>query len=201
MATLVVGSGQLKKGIEYNGLVPYGNAFRTTEQVRVSINRTPFAVLPAHEDIYALGSFTYSFEEDTVLLFTRLVQSDLTIVWNSRCPQSVDLVKNTESAIICEVEIYEKTKTGTIECVSEIENDSDSNADYTIRISSGGTVLGTSALIRVDKKTTANVYFKYEIAAELQANSKVSFTLEVNQANNRVNGGANPSQIQVKRIT
>jgi len=198
---LYVGSKKLLKGVEYSGLIPLGNAFELTEDVSVSINRSPKAQFREGARIFSHSSFTYSFDADTIVLFSREAEPNLSIIWNSRCPQSLVLVQNVESGTVCSVQALETTTDGYIEASCYVGNTKTSSADYIIKIYVNSVLVETSAPIVVLKKSEHNIYLKHVLATPLQINDDATFTVEVNKSNNSILGGQNASQIQITRIS
>ena len=200
MATLIVGSANLKKGIEYNGFVPLGNAFRLTHPTKMSINRTPLVLIPAHEDIFALTAFTYSFEDDVVILLTRVVQDDLTIVWVHKCREVVALEDGIESDIICQVVAQEEVTVGRVTCVANIENDNSGDKDIIINAYVDDVLIGTITN-SLEKKRETQTVLEFDITTPINAQAVVSFKLEAQANNMTVQGGNYPSQIQIQRLS
>ncbi len=199
MAILKVGSKKIQKGVEYTGLVPYGNAIRATEIVGLSINRTPMANTVVGEDILTLSAFTYSFEADTVIWLTRVVQDDLHILWHNKCPSTIDLVQNTESATICSVTTLENTATGKVAASANLFNDNNADEDCTFKIYDDGVEIYSEVKVVV-KKSTVNIAVEHTLTAAITSGSLITFTLEADK-DMIVEGGVLPSQIQVERIT
>jgi len=156
--------------------------------------------VPINVDIFALSEFTYSFEADTTILLTRVVQEDLTIIWNASCPSDVDLGNGIESATICQVTAHEVTTTGTVSCLANIYNDNNGDEDVIFRAYSGGVEIGTTTNTILSKETMQST-LHFEITAQIAALEVVSFTLEAQKDKMYVRGGESPSQIQIKRIT
>jgi len=199
MSILKVGSKKVLKGVEYTGLVPYGNAIRATEVLGLSINRTPFANTVVGEDILTLSAFTYTFEADTIIWLTRVVQDDLHIVWHNACPSTVDLVQGVESATICSVTIAEDTAIGTVQCSANLFNDQNADENCTFKIYDDGVEIYSEAKIVV-KKSTVNIAIEHTITSTITSASVITFTLTADK-DMIVEGGVLPSQIQVERIS
>ena len=200
MAVLMVGSENMKAGIEYSGLVPNGNAFRMTEDVRVSINRKPWVLLDMHEDIYVLSSITYSFERDTTILLTRVVQQDLSIIWNKQCPGDVSLDNGVESATVCSVTALETTTVGTIAYVVYIENARNQSANSIVRVYVDG-VLTDTATYEIPSNETMQAGKQFDITTAINPAQVISFTVEAQSTNQTVRGSVVSSQVQVNRIS
>ena len=198
MKVLIVGSADIKKGVEYSGIVPRGNAFMMTEKVRISVNRAPFAYLPVFTDIYTLTDFTYSSEKDTSILFTRIVEDNFTILYTNSCPSNVILLADTESNSICEVTVGDDTLTVNITIGAYIDHGN--NQDITMRIYAGATLLDTvTKSYRRNKKD--NFVHTFAIASQIDADTVVSFTLEADGSDAEVFGLEQSSIIQIEKLT
>ncbi len=181
--------------------MPLGNTIILSEDVSISINRSPKALFKAGTKLYVHSEFTYLFDKDTIVVYARETQPDLSTVWNSKYAQTVVLSSGAESANICSVTAISDTATGTIEMFAFVHNDDNGDADYLIRMYVESTLVATSPVTTVAKDTSHNLYYEHEIATAITAGQGVSFTVEVDRNNNSVVGGDTPSQIQVTRIT
>jgi hypothetical protein len=199
---LYVGSSKKKKGINYSGLVPLGNAFITTEDVRISINDTPYAMFRAGTRVYAYSGFTYNFEEDTVILLTREVAPNLSIVWSKNCVNGGALDQNVESDIICSLDVKETTTSGSLEAYSLVYNDGNQDSSVVINIYANGSLVASSDSIELPRKESVNCYFKTSVVDQIPAGNAVHFTLTTTGSSVEVVGGLeSPNIVQVSRIS
>ena len=200
MPSLLVGSFEAKRGIKYSGVVPQGNAIRLTEKVKISINNTPLAYMPRHEDIFTLPNFSYVMDRDTVILLTRIVNDDLSIIFDSKCPTTVALVKNAESAIICSVIVLEATATGTVTCQANIFNDNGQDKNVIIKAYNGTTEIGTTTN-QIEKRSEMQSVLHFEITSAIAKDDVISFKVEAKGNNMTIEGGNHASIVQVLRRT
>ena len=202
MATLFVGSMSITNGIIYQGIIPKGNAFRITENIRLSINKGPFAALPLGIDILNHPDFTYVFENDTTVLLTRVVTPDLTIVYENACPNEVPLVASVESASICSVINTEEISSngGDFAAAAYVESASNQVRNITIRLYSNNVLL-QSAVIALAANESKNVVIDYATIAVITAGLTNHFTLEADGDNCIVRGLSTPSRIRLEKTT
>jgi len=199
MQVLIVGSFEIKKGIEYSGFVPLGNAVRLTENVRVSINRTPFINVPLGMDLYTLVDFTYTFEEDTAIMLTRVVEDDLSTIWLHECKDEVSIYQDTETDICAVTTGTDDTNIGYVSGSAMLENTAFFSQDVIIRVYDDATLLYTVTK-SVDGNTTESVAFGFSVDDPILAISDVKFSLEPS-TDMTVKGLQASSKIQVQRIS
>ncbi len=197
--TMYVGAMDMLKGIEYSGVIPNGNAFQVTEDIRISINRTPFAMFKFGDKVYANSLFTYSFEDNTTILLTRETQADLSIIWNKQCPFDVTLNQNTESADICSVTALEDITTGKVTALANILNANNQDADVIFRLKIDGVEIHQETFT-IPSNMTLQKATEVSISTPITANQVASFTLEADD-DMTVKGVESASQIQVTRYT
>ncbi len=200
MDTILVGSFDVKKGVEYSGFVPYGNAFITTEKVKVSINRCPFAYINAKDTVITKIEFTYTFENDTSILFSRENDYDNTTIWNSKCSNNISLVKDTESEAICSLTTAEDVNTGNIICIANIVNDNDTDANITINLKIGAMTVKSLSMNAV-KNNSTQIVLKDILVGKVDIGSIITFSLKSDTDNIYVDGIRYPSQIQITKET
>ena len=180
--------------------MPQGNAIQITERVKMSVNRSPLAAMPLHKDIFTLPNFTYTLGKDTTILLTRVVNDDLSIVFDSKCPTTVALVKNAESAIICSVIVLEATATGTVTCQANIFNDNGQDKNVIIKAYNGATEIGTTTN-QIEKRSEIQSVLHFEITAAIAKDDVISFKVEAKGNNMTIEGGNHASIVQVLRRT
>lgn len=203
MATpLFVGIQEVIVGVVYPGFVPLGNAFRLTEPAKFSINNSVFGHLPVNEDIFALSQFSYVCDRDTTVILSRVVTSDLSIVYNSQCPNDVALIQDIESAIICSVISVEDVTTGKISTFVNINNSNNQPVTVTQRIYSNFILVDTE-VYNIPASTSQSKGKQISIITPILATQTVHFTLESSATGVSVDtvGGSLPSQVQIERIT
>lgn len=198
MGTLIVGAKELKKGIEYSGLVPHGNAFRLTEKVRISINRSPFTFIPVHENIITVASFTYSLEEDTTILLTRVVTSGLNVTYLNECYNDQFIPKNTLSDEVCTLTTVEAFTTGRLYVTAQVENMDGQEAQVDVMTYKNGTLLSTTPT-RIQKRQRASVSQEVPLTASI-VGDVYSFKIEANRDLN-VYTNQSSSKVQVELLT
>lgn len=198
MSILLVGSAEIKRGVLHNGIVPGGNAFRLTEKVRLSINKSPFVSMPIHQDIITVPDYTYATEKDTTILLTREINSDYDIIFTEKCPTAINIPKNTTSAEICSLTVPEDVTTGRVAVGCYVENMDNQEATVTIDVKVNGTSIGTRDT-KVTKRSKAGISAYMEFNGK-SANDVVTFTLHPNKEL-EVRGGEVPARIQVEKRT
>ena len=140
------------------------------------------------------------FPRPNPILLTRVVQDDLSIVWNSNCPYDVALASGVESASICSIKALEDTTSGQIEALAYVENTNNQDVDVVMNIYNGATLLHTETFTILKNEASIKIT-SFEIVSAITANDTIDFKLEAQGSDLTVRGTINPSQIQIKRIT
>ena len=200
MALLMTGSNSLKAGVEYSGVVYLANTFKIHNRVKISVNRSPFVVTDPTEKLLLDPSFTYSFEKDTVSTLYRSVNVDGEIVQDHRCITDFALVKNTESAPICNMTLEEDIGSGKGEYagVAYITNEHNKKVNVTIKFYYDGTSIHQH-VVEVFKNTTKAVAVSGKVSTAWTKGKDVHITVEVDQPDQHIYGAINPSVIKTEK--
>jgi len=192
---LIVSAFDVKKGIEYNGFVPNGNAFRPTENGRISINRSPFALLPQHIDILTSSSFTYTFEKDTSILLTLVVDGELNPIWNNKC-STVTLLPKDVQTDICSITTVDSLNIYKIECVALVRHIKKKNIIMRVFVDSVEVGTVTRKWINSDSES---IGLSVDITSNIAIGKVIKFTLEAKDKDATVEGNISPSRIQITK--
>lgn len=202
MATLYTGSAEVDAGVEYANLTGAANAMQTTERTRISINRRPYAWFPAYVKIFVSPLYTYSFESNTVVLFSNEIEPDFYITSIAYNTNDIILANGTESAAIVTLtdKAGKEVTTGDIAAFVSLHNDANQTRDIVMRMY-GNTIglLGESSPLVMVKDTTANMTYGFELTKTIPAGEVLSFTLEADGNDVTVKGTTEPSQLRLVR--
>ncbi len=197
MSTMIVGSMDAKKGVLYNGLIPLGNAFRLDDGVRVSVNKNPFVYMPVNVDMYSHTAFSYVFEKDVGVVFTRVEEDNLVISFEASNSLNLNLLSGTESADIVTLNMAEAVVTGRLGCVAYIDHEN--NRDITMRLYKNSVEFAT--VVKTWVSTSADSIAYDEEILDLAVLDVITFTLEASNKDAELLGTIQPSRIQVNKIT
>jgi len=197
MSFIIVGAYEAKKGELYQAVLTGGNAFRVMEDVRFSINKSPFAKVPVNEDIMTHPTVSYSPEQDTTVLLTRVPTPNMSVLHEGSCPTEFTLSAGVESASICNVSVSEEVTAGHITCASLIRVPTGTDVNITIKSYDDGVLYKTSTAVA--HKNTDTIVVQYEtISALIALGSVMSFTLTADAACT-VEGAIRPNGIQIEQ--
>ena len=202
-AVLFTGSVQVKKGIEYASISGTGNTLIPTENIKLSINRSAFAEVPAYQPMLVSPTFLYTFEKDSVLLVGNYVVPEFYVTSVNYSGANVSLSANTESGQVVSVsDIGGKEVTaGEVSSLAYIENARNQDATCIVRYyTTTGGLIYTSSLINLPENTSTNVVTTFDISGTtIVAGDSVWFTVEADAADNTILGGDTLSQIRLVR--
>jgi len=194
MAIIRVRSYNVKKGIEYDGLVPEGNGFWLTEKVRYSVNRSPMAHDKVFDPIMTKPSYRYSFEKDTNIMLLNIANTGGNPFYKADSMADVDIASGTESAAIVTLTAPQAGTECTISARFMYDNlETGQNANVTIRLKKGGTVIA-SHVADVARKSTEGVGVEI-IGQAITVGDIFTITCESNKTG-EVKGSVLPSIIQ-----
>ena len=208
-SVLFTGSVSASAGIEYVNLSGTGNSLVPTEDIMVSINRGPYAKVPAYQPFLVASTFTYNFQKDTVFLMGNYIIPDLYVTNESSSPADVGLNKNTETAAIVTTSDPKEITKGDLGMLAYLYNDN-GNKDVDVVLRVYGSVQGLmheAAPLNIPKNTLGiNIVANIEItsANPIGADEDVWFTLEADEGDGNVTkvavkGSNTPSQIRLVR--
>jgi len=202
MSVLFVGSMSIEKGFPYQGIIPLGNAFRLTEDIRISINRGPLAHFPLGTDIINHPDFTYSFEKKTVVILSRVVTPDLTIVYENASVADVPLISGVESASIVSVVNTEEiiANGGRLTAGSYVVSTSNQSRNITIRLYANS-ILVLTDIVTLAANESKNVVADFNTVAVIPADATNYFTLEADGADCEIKGSETASRIRLEKTT
>jgi len=197
MSVLIVGAYDAKKGQEYQAVLTDGNAFRTTENVRFSINRSPMVNLPLGEDILTHPEFTYQPEKDTVILLTKVVPLNLYRLHEGKSTSNVSLVAGVESTAICTAVVTSDTTSGYITCASLIRVTTGTDVNITIKSYDDGILFHSSTHIARNSSDSIVVQY-HQIGTSIVKDSVMTFTITADVACT-IEGTTKESFIQIEQ--
>lgn len=204
MATLYITSAEVKSGQEYSGLTGTANAFKLTEEVRISINRSPFALYPMDEKIFVSAQFSYSFEKDTVLLFSNEIEPDFYIRSTETNSNDIILTANTESSAVVTVTDVDgrEITSGELAGLVHVENTANQDRDVTLRLYGSTLALITEATYEIPSNNTGtNMVIDYVVPnnAPIPAGEAVYLTCEADGGDCTILGSHSASRITLVR--
>ncbi len=199
MATLITGSFQARKGIEYTNFTGAGNAILLSEKTTVSINRKPFAELPDNYHMFVVPNYTYTFEDDTVLFITNEIQPDFYVVHEEWSASDVALNANTESGAVVSVSDPKAITDGEIASNCYVENTGNQDGNAIITFYNAGALIYTSPLIPVLKDTITQIVANFDTSGlTIAAGASVDFRVETDR-DTTIKGSQDPSHIRLTR--
>ena len=203
MATLFTRAVEVNAGQEYVNIAGEGNAISPTENIRVSINRSPFAMIPAYQKVFISSTFTYVFEKNSTLLISNEIEPDFYVTLTEYSALDVTLIKDTASADIVTLTNGDKEVTkGELTAFVNIDNDTNKNVDVVITIN--GSTLGEieiSSPIEIKKHTFGvNAITTHVIeGTTIPADEVITFTVTADNDDLVIKGSDNPSILQLVR--
>jgi len=200
-AILYTGGGKVYKGIEYANLSGTGNSIIPSESVGISINRCPFVVIPAFQPLLVASTYTYSFAEDTTLLFGNFVVPDFYITTVEYSAVDVPLVKNVESVSLVSITDREgkEVTSGTVATLAYVYSDENGDKAGIIRLYGNTLGLIQTSNVTIQGKEYSNLLSEYTISTPIPAGEILSFTLEADSDKIDIMGTQTPSQIRLVR--
>jgi len=201
-AILYTGGAKVYKGTEYANLSGTGNSIIPSVPVGISINRSPFVRMAAHQPILVSPTYTYSFEKDTTLLFGNFVVPDYYVTNVEYSSADISLDKNVESATVVQTSDVKEITRGEITALVYVKNSGNKDTDMTINIY--GTSLGlihSSQLINIPSHSEGmNAIANYDTSGiTIPAGEVISFTATVDENDITITGSDTPSQIRLVR--
>lgn len=193
----------VKAGIEYTGALANGNSVTTTKEVGVSINRTPFGIIPKNEKFFLVTDFTYAFDKDTTLWVSNEITPDYDVITNGTDVNDVVLVDAVESFEIATASDPVAITKGSVSCSCFIQSTSNQNETVIIKIETVaiGNIF-TSTPITIPAKssgTTAYGAVTIDTTPEIAADAVVGFTVTAQGTGLTIKGTIEPSRIKLTR--